>query len=307
MTFELRPPRVEDAAAIADVFNRHALELDGQAEVGEEDVRVWLTAPQVNPETDARIAIDGDRLCGAADVMPNPEPTFWIDLRVPPSETEPDAVREALAEWAEARAREWAAAREGALLRFFTPSTDEQAKRLLEARGYRLIRHSYRMRIDFEGELPEPEWPDGITIRRATLDDARAVYDAHQESFLDSWEPHQDPFDEWRHWMTNYPSFDPTLWFIAEENLEVAGVSLCMPHNAEEGVGWIRVLGVRRPWRRRGLGRALLLESFHEFRGRGFHAVGLGVDAESLTGAHRLYENAGMRVVRQSDIYEKPV
>jgi ribosomal protein S18 acetylase RimI-like enzyme len=107
--------------------------------------------------------------------------------------------------------------------------------------------------------------------------------------------------------MMSYASFDPTLWFIVEADGEVAGVSLCKPHDAEEGVGWIRVLGVRRPWRRRGVGRALLLHSFHEFRRRGFHAVGLGVDAESLTGANRLYEQAGMRIVTQNDIYEKPV
>jgi mycothiol synthase len=306
MTFELRAPRLEDAAALADVFNRDSVELDGMPEVSEEEVRVWFTAPEVNPATDARIAVSEERVLGFADVMPSPEPKFWIDLRVPLSEVA-DEVREALTEWAEQRAREWAAGRRNALLRFYTLSTNERVKRLVEGRGYRLIRHSYRMRIDFERELPEPEWPEGIAVRPATLEDARVVYETHQETFEDSWEPHLAPFDEWRHWMTNYPSFDPTLWFIADAGGEVAGVSLCKPHDAEEGVGWVRVLGVRRPWRRRGLGRALLLHSFHEFRRRGYHAVGLGVDAESLTGANHLYENAGMRVVRQSDFYEKPL
>jgi mycothiol synthase len=66
------------------------------------------------------------------------------------------------------------------------------------------------------------------------------------------------------------------------------------------------VLGVRRRWRRRGLGLALLLQSFTDFRRRGATRVGLGVDAESPTGAVSLYEQAGMQVVRRNDAYEKP-
>ena len=98
---------------------------------------------------------------------------------------------------------------------------------------------------------------------------------------------------------------DLSLWFVAEDDGEVAGIALCKPFDGEEGLGWVRVLGVRRSWRRQGLGRALLLHLFGEFHRRGFHGVGLGVDAESLTGAHRLYESAGMRVYRRYDVYEK--
>ena len=66
-----------------------------------------------------------------------------------------------------------------------------------------------------------------------------------------------------------------------------------------------RTLGVRRPWRKRGLGLALLRHSFNEFYRRGKRKVGLGVDAQNLTGALRLYENAGMHVDQTSDLYEK--
>jgi mycothiol synthase len=71
------------------------------------------------------------------------------------------------------------------------------------------------------------------------------------------------------------------------------------------GIGWVGIHAVRRPWRRRGLGRALLQHSFVELHRRGYDRVGLGVGAESLTGANRLYESAGMQVVRQVDIFEK--
>jgi mycothiol synthase len=69
----------------------------------------------------------------------------------------------------------------------------------------------------------------------------------------------------------------------------------------------VNILGVRRPWRRRGVALALLQHSFREFYSRGRYKVGLGVDAQSLTGATRLYEKAGMRSdpSRQLVLYEK--
>ena len=303
MTVELRAPTIEDVQALAGLVNRDAEELYGERDETPESMMLWLTGPGLDPATDARVAMVGGDLRGYVDVDADPDPRYWVDLRVPPSEQA--GVRAALMDWAEAEAGARGAGKAGALIRFYTAGVDAATKQELEARGYGLIRHSYRMRIDFEDELPEPECPDGVTLRAATGDDARTACEVQHETFADSWEYNPAPFDEWRHWMIGYDGFDPSLWFIAEANDEVAGVSLCRVHEADENLGWVRVLGVRRPWRRRGLGRALLLHSFHEFRRRGMSGVGLGVDAESLTGAHRLYENAGMRVVRRSDIYEK--
>ena len=72
-------------------------------------------------------------------------------------------------------------------------------------------------------------------------------------------------------------------------------------------LGWVSSLGVRRPWRRRGLALAILLHAFHELAARGKPRVGLGVDSQSLTGATRLYEKAGMHVVRESYEYERVI
>ncbi len=300
MSVELRAPRLEEAAKIADFANRVSDELFGERDETEATVRKWLTVPELDPEKDIQIAVDeAGSLVGYADLEAHPEPKFWLDARVPLSED--DAVRDALIGWGEDRARQRHA---DALVRAFTYDRDTAQKGVLERRGYDLIRHSYRMRIDFEGEPPPPEWPAGVTVRSATEADIETAYEAYSETFEDTWEFGHDPFDEWRHWMVE-DDLDLSLWFLAEGNGEMAGVALCRPWEAEEGLGWVRVLGVRRPWRRQGLGRALLLHVFNEFHRRGFHGVGLGVDAESLTGAHRLYENAGMRVYRRSDIYEK--
>lgn len=298
MSVELRAPTLDGLPALTDLINRDAAELYGEPEESEESMRLWLTGPSLDPETDMRVAVDDGILRGYVDIDDDPHPIYYVDLRVPPSER--DEIREALLDWAEARGID----RGAELLRFHTASIDEPMIRLLEARDYRLIRHFYRMRIDFDGELPEPRWPEGVTVRTATRDDAERAYEAHQESFEDHWEHARMPYEQWEHHMLR-EGFDPTLWFLVEDDVEFAAVAFCREHEGEKALGWVRVLGVRNNWRRRGLGRALLLHCFHEFRRRGFHAAALGVDADSLTGANRLYESVGMRVVRRSDVYEK--
>ena len=69
--------------------------------------------------------------------------------------------------------------------------------------------------------------------------------------------------------------------------------------------GWVSELGVAPAWRRRGLGLALLRESFRRFRETGETVAALGVDSQNPTGATRLYERAGMRVLWRADVWEK--
>ena len=303
MSVQLRAPRLEEAAVIAELANGVSDELFGEADETEATVRLWLTTPDLELDEDYRVALDQEgRLTGYADLGAHPDPKYWLDLRVPMSSS--DETREALIGWGEERASGRAGGKEGALIRAFAYEPDEPEKEVLERHGYELIRHSYRMRIDFGDDSSPPEWPEGVTVRSATEADLETAYETQMETFEDSWEHSREPYEEWSHWMVE-DDIDLSLWFVAEVSGEVAGVALTQQHEAEEGLGWVRVLGVRRPWRRRGLGRALLLHVFQQYRRRGFHGVGLGVDAESLTGANRLYENAGMRVVRRSNIYEK--
>jgi len=162
------------------------------------------------------------------------------------------------------------------------------------------------MEIDLSEAPPPPRWPEGIEVRTLRAGDERVFHAVQHEAFEDSWEPMRMPFEEWEHWfLGSSPRFDPELWFLALAGDEPAGVAICHPHPGDPSLGWVGELGVLRPWRRRGLGRALLLHAFAAFRGRGLMRAGLGVDAESLTGANRLYESAGMHVSASFDIYEK--
>jgi ribosomal protein S18 acetylase RimI-like enzyme len=117
--------------------------------------------------------------------------------------------------------------------------------------------------------------------------------------------PLEESYEEWAHWSVEREGFDPTLWYLARAGGEIAGFVLCRVSDTDSDCGWVSVLGVRRPWRRRGLGEALLRHSFHEFRARGLSRAALGVDASSPTGATRLYERAGMGVYRETVFYER--
>jgi ribosomal protein S18 acetylase RimI-like enzyme len=108
-------------------------------------------------------------------------------------------------------------------------------------------------------------------------------------------------------WLTNDESVnDPSLWFLAMAGDKAVGYALCAKWDLENKTyGHINGLGVLRPYRRRGIGLALLHHAFGQFYRRGKRGVSLGVDAENLTGALRLYEKAGIHVHRQFDLYEK--
>jgi len=133
--------------------------------------------------------------------------------------------------------------------------------------------------------------------------DAHAVHDAMVESFRDHWGSLPSTFEEWEQRHIKRKDFDPTQWFVIWDGDEVAG-ALIGEHDSPTA-GWVGTLGVRRPWRGRGVGMALLRLSFAAFARAGKTSVGLGVDAESPTGAVRLYERAGMHALCQNVVMEK--
>jgi ribosomal protein S18 acetylase RimI-like enzyme len=161
------------------------------------------------------------------------------------------------------------------------------------------------MRIDLDGDPPALDWPDGFAVRTMREGEERRVYDVQMASFADTWMFAPDPYESWLHWMVEESSFDRSLWFLAEQDGDLAGISLSRAPENEPGLGWIRILGVLPDYRNKGLGQALLRHTFAEFASRGFTAVGLGVDAENPTGAVRVYERAGMHVERTNLIFER--
>jgi mycothiol synthase len=189
------------------------------------------------------------------------------------------------------------------LLRNGVISTDERAQELLVAHGYTVVRHFYRMVIELDEPPSAPQWPDGLEPSVYDPAEAREFHAALEEAFDDEWEHKPESFDEWRERRIEAPDADPTLWFTVKDGAEIAATLVA--DGERYGMGWVGALSVRRPWRRQGLGLALLHHAFAELYRRGHKVVGLGVDADNPTGATRLYERAGMRVAWGAALFEK--
>ncbi len=180
---------------------------------------------------------------------------------------------------------------------------DATGHKLLQAEGYSPIRYYWRMEINLQEAPPAATFPDGIELRPFVKDEhAAAVWQANNEAFRDHWGSHERTYEEWAHGKFGSSSFDPSLWMIAWDGDQVAGFS---QNRYRMGIGWIGTIGVRRPWRKKGLGLALLRHSFGEFYRRGMKTIGLGVDASNPTGATRLYQRAGMHAASEFLTYEK--
>ena len=299
---KLRPPREDEVAEIAAILNEASQAFYGINAASERVLRTWFTSPVTDVERNVRVAVGAGAVLGYADVDPRgAAPTrCWIDTasrRTPAFE----ATAAELLGWAEQRAQEEA----DPVLRTSAWERDDRLRRVMEERGFTLIRHSYTMETELGEAAPVPQLPDGVLVRTRREGDDRDIWSVYDETFADTWEHVGISFDEWKHWMLEGPMFDPSLWFLAITREEIAGICLCRRSDREPNLGWVQILGVRRLWRRRGLGRALLQHAFAEFHARGLRRGGLGVDASSPTGAVRLYESAGMRIVRQRDVYEK--
>ncbi len=317
--FTLRGATLEDVNASLKLYNRWSRSVIYEDEITDEvAIRTEWVSPGFDPAEDIRLvfAPDGE-MVGYIEVWTTGKPPVhpWIWARVDPR-YEGLGIGTYLLTWAETRARkvlEEVPAELRVAPQVGTYREAAKAKKLFEDMGYRFIRSSYNMRINLDATPAAPEWPAGITLRIFNPEtDLEAVYRAVEESFSDHYGHVDTPFEEglerFKHFMTGYEGFDPTLWFIAMEGEEIAGVCLCRDHGYDNlEIGHINTLGVRRPWRKRGIGLALLRHSFGELYRRGRRRAGLGVDAENLTGALRLYENAGMYIHRAFERFEKEI
>jgi mycothiol synthase len=190
-------------------------------------------------------------------------------------------------------------AEEGAeRLHSWTVAGDAAADDLFQNRGYREVRRFWEMAIELEEEPPEPP----ADVEPFTEGDAEAFHAALQDSFSEHWEHDTESFEEWWRRQRQRTNFDPSLWFVIRDGDDLAGV---VRNEARPPAGYVGAIGVRRPWRGRGYGRALLLRSFGEFYERGLRRVTLGVDAANATGATQLYESVGMYADQENVVWEK--
>ena len=317
--FTVRGATLEDVEPSLELYNLWAQKIIGEDEINDaEAIRNEWVSPGFDPAEDIRLVFSpNDRLVGYIETWTTTKPPVhpWIWGRVHP-DYDGMGIGSWMLGWAEEHIRP-AMNELSPGLRFAprvgTYHKSKESQKLFEDFGYHYIRSFYRMLIEMDAPPPVPLWPEELTIRTYHPEtDVEAVFRADQDIFRDHFgfieEPYEEGLARFKHFMTGRKDFDPTLWWLAMDGKEIAGICLCRPQAHEDPeTGYVSTLGVRRPWRKRGLGLAFLQHAFGEFYRRGKRKASLGVDAENLTGALRLYEKAGMHVHMQVDTFEKEI
>jgi ribosomal protein S18 acetylase RimI-like enzyme len=284
---QLRELRENDAEQVAALF----LEAFGEARrLDAEEIRSWLRNDEIENDLLRVLEIDG-RIAGYGDLFVKPD-VIQLDVAAP-------GHWETFFDWAEEEAR----TRDVPRVRAYLESGHE-LQELVAARGYRYFRSSYTMEIGLEAHLPVA-LPEGIQLRTYRDEDDAALRAALNDAFSADPSWHQVTPANFREFYLAARGWDPALWLLAWVGSELVGFSLNYPERiGDQTLGWVGTLGVRAPWRRRGLGGALLRSSFNALYDRGLRRIGLGVDAQNETGALSVYEGAGMHRVRQNDNWE---
>jgi GNAT superfamily N-acetyltransferase len=184
------------------------------------------------------------------------------------------------------------------------PETWQTRVEMLRVLGYAPMRYYFEMQRPLLDNLPEAVLPTGLAVRPPLPEHYRSIWEASEECFQDQQDYVAPREENYRTWVAT-PGLDPSLWLVAWDGDQVAGAAINVIH--EGAWGETDDLFVRRPWRKQGLGHALLVGSLHLFKARGLTTAGLGVDVENVSGALGLYESVGYRPYQILVSYRKPM
>ena len=298
--FRIRPPTRGDAEAVTDLVVAFDVDEYGSPDFELDDLLADWGSPGLDLERDAWLAeLPDGRPAAYAALHFNDNAEVYVS-----AESRGLGIGSELLRRLEARAVERAVDGERVLVGQALSSVNTVGRELLLQAGYEDVRTYWRMVRELDETVPAPEMPAGVTIRRFDLErDARDTHRVIGTAFEDNVRRRPfESFEEWEAHEINRKAFDPTLWFVAEADGRIVGAIVCPDY---EGEGWIRQLAVARDWRGRGVGTALLLTAFAEFRRRGRRDSALVVDSWNRTGAKSVYERLGMRTVRTHSRFEK--
>jgi ribosomal protein S18 acetylase RimI-like enzyme len=218
----------------------------------------------------------------------------------------------AMLRFAEARIDEISRGHISNTIRFFEVGAEdvELGKiALFEREKYQPVRYFFEMTRDLGQSFPDAPLPDNLEIRTVKPEHYRLIWDAEVEAFRDHW-GFREKTEEEHQWWLNDRLFQPELWNVAWDGDQVAGMVLNFIDHDENVKfdrkrGYTEDISVRRPWRRRGLAKSLLVQSMADLKHLGMTEANLGVDTENPNGARGLYEGLGFRPVRRFTNYRK--
>lgn len=281
------------------------------------ELREEFSSPTFDTARDIRIWEDGDGAMVAFAQLWIPAAGEVVDgyvwFKVHPEHRDGTIESEIFA-WGAERMREVGRERNVRVqLRSGVRITQTERVAVLEQHGFTVNRYFLRMARPLSEPIAEPKLPHGFTIRAlAGTHEAAAWIEMFNLSFIDHWNHHPKTVDERLHWMSEgiYRA-EQDLIVIAPDGT-FAAFAFCGVNAQDNGrtgrnEGWIDLLGTRRGYRNMGLGRAILLAGLRQLKADGVDTAVLGVDADSPTGATRLYESVGFKPIMTSANYVKDV
>jgi mycothiol synthase len=196
------------------------------------------------------------------------------------------------------------------VVRSYVGEHETGAAGILTTAGLVPIRWSFLMRRPTLDDIPTARLPDGLEFRPVKPEHHRAIIVADHEAFQDHWEPRDFTESSFRATFER-AELTTDLWVVAWDGAEVAGsvqTWIWPDENERLGVrrGWLESISVRRPWRRRGVARAMTAEALRRLRDAGMDEAMLGVDAANPTGALELYLGLGFEVDRRGQQFSWP-
>jgi GNAT superfamily N-acetyltransferase len=187
---------------------------------------------------------------------------------------------------------------------------DEKALiEMLEEEGHRPVRYFHEMVRDLREPFEDRPLPEGLEVRPVPKEDHRKVFFAANEALRDHWAGREWTEEDYQEFMGD-PVIDPSLWVVAYDGDDVAGTVLNWIHHEENQRmdrkwGYTEIITVRRPYRGKGLAKALITMSMRMLRDMGMEEANLGVDTQNPSGALGLYTGLGYRNIKTYMIHRK--
>ena len=320
--YTVRPATLDDIDDVVNLENRYWIEIIGKPlnDAGEL-LHLWKS-PIIDIERDSILVFTEDnKLAGLAYVEDrDPHVKLEVEAHVDPAYTG-KGIGTFLIGWFEERSKlsiNQAPEESRVIIEQFIPTVDHMSRNFLEKCGYKVARFFSRMEMDIKSLPTKPEFPKGVSVisgesmSMSGEEFNRAFAQAQNEIFKDHWgfveQSVDELVEEFEHWEQHKPNYDPSMVFVAMDGNEMVGQIVCTPSMSEDPEkAYVEVVGVKKEWRKKGIALAMLRHVFRQLYQRNIFKVCLDVDSESLTGATRLYEKAGMHVAWQEVNFEKQV
>ena len=298
--YSVRPPRLSDLQVVHDLIAQQNTIDYGSAMITLEDLeKKWQG---LNLEEDACIVYRDHDLAGYAELLEGDSPYIYLaDRRNVDLAFQLLMILEGKV-----------ASQKKEKVNLFTRVSEKNRTllQLFASNGYHSNLSFLIMEATLDAPPAAPEWPAGVNVRTFVKgQDEQATYHTDEEAAQDKGYHEPLSYEAWTKRMRmDKDWFDPSLWFLAcdGDSADIVGVALNLCAQ-QSRTGWVDHLSVRRAWRKKGIGTALLLHSLAEFYRRNIRQVKLSVDSRSLTNAPRLYESVGMKTVQQYHIYRKEI